>query len=192
MKKNQPLPKPKLKSPWPEQKKRINRAAIEWDLKTYPAMKREIEEVLQTMDDIAAPSAVDVRSSVYSIPHKSSFKPRQLGDQPEYIVSHPVRHDSDPTANKAEQLRQYRETVLHGTEYRETVRRVNAIEWTMERLEKSKSIMFNQQALLVKRAYFDQEDVKEVVKELNISLRTFYYWRDSVINKIAKELGFII
>jgi hypothetical protein len=64
--------------------------------------------MLQEIDDIAAPSAVDVRSSIYSIPHKVTFEPRQLGDQPQYISSHPTRNDSDPTTSKAEKIKRYR------------------------------------------------------------------------------------
>jgi hypothetical protein len=166
--------------------------AIEWDLKTYQAMRKEIDDMLQEIDDIAAPSAVDVRSSIYSIPHKVTFEPRQLGDQPQYIPSHPTRNESDPTASKAEQIRKYRESRLSGTEYRETVRRVNAIERVMERLERSSIKDLNQLAILIKRWYFNQDPISVIERDLNIARRTRYRWRDLVIRRIAKELGFIV
>jgi hypothetical protein len=190
--KRQTMPKSKLCNPWPNQKRKANRMAIEWDLKTYQAMRKEIDDMLQEIDDIAAPSAVDVRSSIYSIPHKVTFEPRQLGDQPQYIPSHPTRNESDPTASKAEQIRKYRESRLSGTEYRETVRRVNAIERVMERLERSSLKNLNQLADLVKRWYFEQEDISILMEEFCISKTTLYRWRDTVINKIAKEIGFIV
>jgi hypothetical protein len=191
--KRQAIPKSKLCSPWPIQKRKANREAIEWDLKTYKAMKKEIDDILQEIDDMAAPTATDVRSSIYSIPHKSTFKPRQLGDQPEYIASHPTRNEGDPTASKAEEIRRYRELKLSGTEYREMVRRINAIERVMERLERSKVPDDILKAKLIRMKYFDQDDTDKGIRaKLDISERTFYRWQIFVIKRVAKELGFVI
>jgi hypothetical protein len=100
---------------------------------------------------MAAASAVDIQGNIYAVAHKPEFKPRQAGKLPEYIHSHPTRGESDPTASQAEAIRRrYRETMLAATEYKEMVRRVNAIERVMERLERSRVQEDNLRARLIR------------------------------------------
>jgi hypothetical protein len=187
--KRQSLPKPKILNPWPPRKRRANKEAIEWELKTYKAMRQEIDEVMHEIDEMAASSARDIRESIYTKSKEMTFPG---GFNTSVIIGKPVRNANDPTADKAEQIRRYRELRLGGTEYREMVRRINAIERVMERLERSGLRDFNQLAVLIKRRYFDQEDMHILMGEFNISRKTFYRKRDLIITKIAKELGFVI
>jgi RinA family phage transcriptional activator len=191
--KQEPIPKSKILNPWPRQKRNINREVIEWDLRTYEVMKAEIAAMAKEIDEMAALSAVDIQGNIYAIPHKSDFKPRQEGDQPEYITSHAIRAESDPTASKAEAIRRYRATMLASTEYREMVRRVNAIERVMERLENSTIADHRLRAKLIRGYYFEQEkSLVELANELNICEKTARNWRDRTIDEIAKNLGFIV
>jgi RinA family phage transcriptional activator len=86
---------------------------------------------------------------------------------------------SDTTANKASQLMS--RAML------ETERRINAIEWAMERI---KSTQEAARWRLVKLKYFEGRLTNEgIMQELSIARATFYRWRDDFIRLIADRLG---
>lgn len=190
----QPIPKSKVLNPWPKAKRRAAKQAIEWDLRTYEAMKKEIEEQLQEIEEMSAAAATDIRENIYLRPRDRQFKPRQIGDTPTYIGGKTSRSNlSDPTADKAEQLRRYRAKVLSNTEFKEAVRRVNAIERVLERLDRSSILDHPRRGELIREKYFRQEKTdQQIMDDLKISRTTFYSWIQKTIYEIAKELGFII
>lgn len=192
--KRQPNPKSKILNPWPKQKRRKAREVIEWDLKTYEAVKKEIEEQLQEIEEMTAPSAVGIQENIYLCPPDPNFIPRQEGDMPEYIRGKTSKSVlSDPTVEKAEQLRRYRTLVLSNTEFKEAVRRINAIERVLERLDRSSILDNRQRAELIRRKYFRQEESdQQIMEDLKLSDSTYYRWVKRTIYEIAKELGFII
>ncbi len=192
--KKEPMPKPKVVNPWPMQKRRAYKHVIEWDLKTYPAMKAEIEAEIREIEDMASPEATILRDNIYLTPRNQKAKPRQEGDEPSYMHAKSSKVSfSDPTVEKAEQLRKYRMQILSGTEYKEMVRRINAIERVLERLEESSISDCRMRAELIKSKYFKQEETDQQIQgRLNICVKTYYNWITKTIYEIAKELGFVI
>jgi AraC-like DNA-binding protein len=178
----------KIKNPWPEQKRRAYLAAIEWDLKTYEAMQTELRDLQADIDELAAPPATDIRGNIYAIPHS---RPDTLF--PEYLKSHPARPLSDPTPDRAELISEYRARMLCATEYRETVRRLNAIDRLLIRLERSQKPDDRLKLQLLKAKYFDQDKSdQQIADDLHISERTFRNWKNCLLLEIAKQLGMVV
>jgi hypothetical protein len=178
----------KITNPWPEQKRRAYLAAIEWDLRTYEAMKTELRELQEDIDELAAPPAADIRGNIYAIPRS---RPDELF--PEYLRSHPARPLSDPTPDRAELISEYRARILCATEYRETVRRLNAINRLVTRLEHSQKPDDRLKLQLLKAKYFDQDKSdQQIANSLHISERTFRNWKNGLLLEIAKQLGMVI
>lgn len=72
------------------------------------------------------------------------------------------------------------------------IRRINAIERVLERLERSNVADNRNRAKLIREKYFEQEKTDErIAQELSISRATFFRWQAKTIREIAKELGFI-
>jgi Trp operon repressor len=187
-------PRPKVVNAWPRKKRLAARLVIVWDLMTYYSTKAELAaslaDALEEISGIASPPATDIRENIYLQP-KIPFKPRQKGDRPEYIKGHPERPTSDPTPARAEQLRRYKEAFFTAAEYRNTMRRINAIETVMAKYQTRED--FKAVYQVVKMKYFDQSHSdQEIAKELNISVRTLYRYQDRAIKDIAKILGFVV
>ena len=194
MKSPMKISRSRIVNPWPSQKRKAYKTVIEWDLKTYKAMKMEIEAEIVAIEEMVAPSATDIRENIFIVPRSHRPKARQEGDLPTYIHGKTTRVNySDPTANKAEQIRRYRSQLLSGTEFKEMVRRVNAIERVLERLDSSPTVERRLRAELVKSKYFEQEETDDqIMARLNVSKTTYYTWIQKTIYEIAKELGIII
>jgi predicted transposase YdaD len=187
--KQKPIPKSKIENPWPRQKRKAAQWVIIWDLKTYKAMKADIEAIERDIDEEAAPSATDIRESIYT--QRKQFEP-EGGFNTEVVLGKTIHPVGNPTVSKAEAIRRYRESMYAGTEYREMVRRINAIERVLERLEKSQIPDDKLKVRLIKEKFFDQEKSdSQLAKEFNIDVRTLYRWQGKIVREIGKQLGFI-
>lgn len=151
---------------WPKQKLKAAREVIEWELKTYPATVKQINDLMAEIEEIAHPAAVGFGSI---------GRGNGVGD---------------PTPQKAERIWNERERLLSGTQYCEVVRRINAIERVLDRFERRD--LTAKLADLVRVRFFKGGSKFEVMQELHISERTYYRHLDLVIGAIAQELGFVI
>jgi hypothetical protein len=186
----QTLPKSKVKNPWPKEKRWAARKVIEWDLFTYESVKKNIEKVMEEIEDMAAPSATDIRENIYTQSKQVQFNG---GFNTSIIIGKPIHGSGDPTADKAETIRKYRQIMLGNTEYKESVRRINAIEEVLEILDKSAIQDNNLRATLIREYYFKQnKTLGAIADELHICERTARRWRNKTIYEIAKRLGFVI
>jgi phage transcriptional activator, RinA family len=187
----QTLPKSKIKNPWPKEKRWVARKVIEWDLFTYESVKKNIERVMEEIGDMAAPSATDIRENIYTQSKQVQFNG---GFNTSMVIGRPVHGSGDPTSDKAESIRKYRQVMLGSNiEYKESVRRINAIEEVLGILDKS-AIQDNKlRAQLIREYYFKQEKtLGAIADDLHICERTARRWRNKTIYEIAKRLGFII
>ncbi len=182
--------KSKSKNPWPKEKRLAARKVIEWDLFTYESVKKDIERVIQEIEEIAAPTATDIRKNIYT----ESKEMKYVGGFNTGVVIGKTFHSAgDPTANKAEQVRRYRQILLSNTEYRESVRRINAIEEVLGNLDKSTISDNNLRAQLIREYYFKQDKtLGAIATELHICEKTAQRWKHKTIYEIAKRLGFVI
>ncbi|HBF39787.1 MAG TPA: hypothetical protein DDW50_21045 [Firmicutes bacterium] len=188
--KQKPLSGSKMINPWPKEKRRAAQKVIEWDLFTYESVKKDIERAIREIEEIAAPTATDIRENIYL----ESKEMRFIGGfNTGVVIGKPIHSSGDPTADKAEQVRRYRQTLLSNTEHRESVRRINAIEEVMEILDKSTVPDNNSRARLIREYYFKQSKTLEAIAiDLHICERTARNWKYKTIFEVAKRLGFVI
>lgn len=180
----------KIRNPWPKQKRRAYLQAIEWDLRTYEAVRADLRDLQNEIDEMAAPPAVDIRGSIYAIRHSPEYSD---GRPVECIRSRPTRTGNDPTAARAELISEYREQIYCATEYRETIRRIRAINQVLDRLERSQRPDDRLKLHLIKAKYFEQVKTDTAIaEELGISERTFRNWKNGILLEIAKHLGYVI
>jgi hypothetical protein len=188
--KQKAISKSKILNPWPRQKRKAAKLAIIWDLKTYTAMKADIEAIENDIDEEAAPTATDIKENIYTQSKEIRFKG---GFNTSVVIGNPTHQSGDPTISKTEAVRRYRESIYAGTEYREMIRRINAIERVLERFDKSKIQDDNIKAKLVRLKFFEQEKSdSEIANILKMDVRTLYRYQNRIIREIAKTLGFII
>jgi hypothetical protein len=179
----------KILNPWPEQKRKAAQTVIKWDLLTYKVMKVDLESFQKEIDEEAAPSATDIRESVYSKSKEMTFNG---GFNTSMVIGTETRNASDPTASKAAAIEAYRKTMYAATEYREMIRRIKAIETVLGRLDKSPVPDDKSKAALIRVKFFEQEKTDEQISlEFNVSRSTLFRWQSGVIYEIGKELGFI-
>lgn len=187
--KHKPIPKSKIENPYPRQKRKAAQWVVVWDLKTYKAMKADIDAIEKDIDEEAAPSATDIRDNIYTESKQMEFKG---GFNTKVVIGKEIHPTGDPTISKAEAVRRYRESMYAGTEYREMIRRINAIERVLERFEKSQIQDDKLKARLIREKFFEQEKSDSTLaQELNIDVRTLYRWQGRIVREIAKQLGFI-
>jgi hypothetical protein len=187
----------KPRDPWPKQKRQANFKVIEQDLYTYKLMKKQIQEIIEEIDDMAAPSTTGNYNFYTSTAKKSKSvegsEECSPNYSPDYIHGRKQFHFSDPTAKKAEQIMDYKRNILSGLELREMIRHVEAIEYVLERLAGSAQPEAKIRLALIEEKYFKCELTDEgIVQKLNISLRTFYYWKKGIVTEIGARLGFIV
>jgi len=90
---------------------------------------------------------------------------------------------SNPTGQKAEKL-------LTSLEYLETKRRIDAIEYAIDIIQRCHDGCKIQ---LIEMKYFDRKYTDEgIMGELNVSRPTFFRWKREFIELIANKLGFVI
>ena len=179
----------KILNPWPEGKRKAAQIMIKWDLLTYTVTKADLDLFQKEIDEEAAPSATDIRKSVYLKSKDMSFGG---GFNTSVVIGSETRNTSDPTASKAAAIEAYRNTMYAATEYREMIRRLKAIETVLNRLDKSPIPDDNLRARMIRVKYFEQEKTDEQISlEFNISRATLFRWQSGVVYEIGKELGFI-
>jgi hypothetical protein len=180
----------KIKNPWPKEKRKAARQVIEWDLKTYKVVKADIEETEKEIDEMASPSATDIRENIYTKSKEITFGG---GFNTSVVIGTPTRDVGDPTVSKAEAISRYQKSMFASGEYKEVIRRIKAIERVMDRLKRSSIPNENLKVRLIEMKYFEQDKSdKMIADELHIGHGTYWRWRDSVLEEIAKNLGFII
>jgi hypothetical protein len=183
----------KLPDPWPKQKRQANFKVIEQDLYTYKLMKKQIQAILKEIDEMAAPQAVGNYGLYISTSQHEKSGERPEEHQPQTIGSRKQFRFSDPTAEKAEQIMEYKRNVLSGLEIREMIRHVEAIDYVLDKLAGSSRPDAKVRLALIEEKYFKCELTDEgIVQKLNISLRTFYYWKKEIVGEIGARLGFIV
>lgn len=178
---------------WPRAKRRANFKAIEHELYTYEAVKREMERLEQEINDIASPpghwlSVGFITKNVVGLGGKG-FEERVYG-----VV--PVRSEgqvSDPTPERAQDVWQYKERVLGSLAFREMARRVEAIEYMLSLLRSSQDPDAPAKLRLVEEKYFKRRLTDQAIAdELSVSMSTFYRWRREVIEIVAERLGWVV
>jgi len=151
-------------------------------------MKRQIELHEKEIDDMAAPSATDIRESVYIKSKNMSFKG---GFNTSVVVGNTVRNTNDPTADKAHEIMFFRNSIG----YKEMVRHVEAIDYVlnlyMERMTRSDREAHLKMKLVEEKYFKNLLTDAGIYTQLNISRRTFYRWKEDVLSQIAEQLGFI-
>lgn len=183
----------KSRDPWPKQKRQANFKVIEQDLYTYKLMKKQIQEILDEIDDMAAPSTTGNYNFYTSATQNSKSSDIREDYNQEYLHGHKQFRFSDPTAKKAEQIMEYKRNILSGLELREMIRHVEAIEYVMDKLAGSARPDAKIRLALIEEKYFKCELTDEgIIQKLNISLRTFYYWKKGIVAEIGARLGFIV
>lgn len=178
---------------WPRSKRRANFKAIEHELYTYEAVKREIERLQQEINDIASPPAYWPNVG-YVTKRVVGLDGKQYEERVYGVV--PTRSEgriSDPTPERAQTIWQYKERVLGSLAYREMARRVEAIEYMLSLLRSSQDPDAPAKLRLVEEKYFKRRLTDEgIAAELHISMSTFYRWRREVIGIVAERLGWIV
>lgn len=184
-----------MKAPdiWPKQKRQAIFKMIEQDLYTYKLMKKQIQSILEEIDDMAAPQAI-CNYNMYTVASQNPKCGETSEDyQPQTIRGRKQFHFSDPTAEKAERIMEYKQNVLSGLELREMIRHVEAIEYVLNKLADSPRPEAKLRLALIEEKYFKCNLTDEgIVQKLNISLRTFYYWKKEIVGEIGARLGFIV
>ncbi|MGE5585734.1 MAG: hypothetical protein ACM309_09450 [Bacillota bacterium] len=178
---------------WPRSKRRANFKAIEHELYTYEAVKREMERLEREINDIASPPAYwpdvgFVRKQVVGLDGKPSEE-RVYG----FVPGRSEGRISDPTPEQAQAVWQYKERVLGSLAYREMARRVEAIEYMLSLLRSSQDPDAKAKLMLVEEKYFKRRLTDQAIAdELAVSMSTFYRWRREVIEMIAERLGWVV
>lgn len=178
---------------WPRSKRRANFKAIEHELYTYEAVKREMERLEQQINEMASPPGY--WPSVGVITKKVVGLDGKEAEEQIYGLV-PGRSEgrvSDPTPERAQEVWQYREKVLGSLAFREMARRVEAIEYMLSLLRSSQDPDAPAKLRLVEEKYFKRRLTDEGIwNELHISMKTFYRWRREVIEIIAERLGWVV
>lgn len=183
----------KQQDPWPKQKRQANFKVIEQDLYTYKLMKKQIQAILEEIDDMAAPQAIGSYNFYISPTQNKNSQESPEGYESVYIHGHKQHRFSDPTPEKAERIMEYKRNLLSGLELREMIRHVEAIEYVLGKLAGSAQSEAKLRLALIEEKYFKCDLTDEgIVQKLNISLRTFYYWKKGVITEIGARLGFVV
>jgi hypothetical protein len=174
-------------------KRRANFKVVEQDLLTYDQMVEDIRQAEKEVDEIASVSAV-TNDGIYMVepsnPPKLAI--RQEGDKPTYMQSHTDKTSiSDPTANRAEAIQEYKQRVLGGIEFKETCRRVRAIDSVLYRLDSSQIPNEPSKAKVIRDWYFVRQlEPAGIALKYSISEATAYRWRNEVVQEIGRRLGF--
>lgn len=183
----------KPQDPWPKQKRQANFKVIEQDLYTYKLMKKQLKAILEEIDDMAAPQAIGNYNFYPSVSKNAKSQDFLEEGGPEYLHGRKQHRFSDPTPEKAERIMEYKRNLLSGLELREMVRHVEAIEYVLDKLARSIRPDAKIKLALIEEKYFKCELTDQgIIQKLNISLRTFYYWKKDVVAEIGARLGFIV
>jgi hypothetical protein len=171
-------------------KRRKARELIEQELYTYEQSRREIERRIAEIDDIASPP-----SNWPPIGRVSGEK----GDVVAFMEASRSRECglvSDPTADRAQKVSDYREKILGSKQFQEMYRRVKAIEtvlgWLQYQWAQNHDIVQLIKLRIVERKYFNREPDETIWTELGISRTTFYRYRLEILQEIADELGWVV
>jgi hypothetical protein len=185
------------KESWPSAKRRANFKALEQDLYTYHAMKKQLQEIEEDIESIAYPQAAGGEVGYRVIGEKTNKK----GEKEElrvydFVVGHSEGQTSDPTAMKAQKLWDYHKFHMSSLAYREMLRRIDAIDYLLsifrQRAERGE-LEAKLKLRLIEEKYFNRRLTDcGIWESLNISKRTFYYWQRGIIRILAEQLGLII
>lgn len=185
------------KESWPLAKRRANFKALEQDLYTYHAMKRQLKEIEEDIESIAYPQAAGGEVGYVivgeEVDKKGNSQELRVYD---FINSHSPGQTSDPTALKAQRLWDYRQFHMSSLAYREMLRRIDAIEYLLTIFRQRAKHGDDEARLklsLIEEKYFNRRLTDcGIWQSLNISKRTFYYWQRSIIKILADQLGLVI
>lgn len=167
----------------PQSYLKANYRVIEQDLYNYELMKRNIEKVIEeykaTEDFEPAPSV-------------STNRPVDGGGRPVGKVSDPTLRETLKCMLLKERFNKIY-LMYSAIGFTEMVRRVEAIEYVLKRLESSSIGSDRLKAKLVKKRYFEKQLTPEgLAQVMHISRATVYRWCDDVIREIAAKLGFMV
>jgi hypothetical protein len=167
-------------------KRRKTRELIEQELYTYEQSRREIERRIAEIDDIASP-----RSNWPPVGKASSEK----GDVVAFVEGRSEGQTSDPTAERAQKVWNYRKGVLSSRAYLEMAKRVEAIEKVLDRWDEAAACgdtVAGLKLTIVRRKYFKRLSDETIWEQLRIGRTTFYRYRRVVLEEIAQELGWVV
>ena len=167
-------------------KRRKTRELIEQELYTYEQSRREIERRIAEIDDIASP-----RPNWPPVGKTLSEK----GDVVAFVGGRSEGQTSDPTAERAQKVWNYKQRVLGGKVFREMYERVGAIEKVLERWGGRAlygDTVAGLKLAIMRRKYFERASDETIWEELNISRTTFYRYRMAILKAIADELGWVV
>jgi len=172
-------------------KRRKTRELIEQELYTYQQTREQIKQRIAEIDDIASP-----RSNWPPIGRVPGAN--EKGDVVAFVEASRSRECglvSDPTADRAQKVSDYREKILGSKQFQEMYRRVKAVSDVLDRLGEA-AVGGDRAArielAILRRKYFRRASDETIWNELGISKTTFYRHRRAIIEAIAQELGWVV
>lgn len=161
---------------------KANYRVIEQDLYNYKLMKKYINEVIEEYKETEeyTPS-----------PSVSTNKPAD-GGRPEGYASDPTFQQAIKSMILQERFKNV-VSIYSALGFAELVRRVEAIDYVLDRLENSVIGSERTKAELIRKRYFERKLTPEgLAQTMHISRATVYRWCDDVIREIAAKLGFMV
>lgn len=170
------------------QRQKVYFKLIESDLRTYHAMKKQIEQYEKEINDMATPPATDIRENIFTKSKSISFGG---GFNTSVIIGNTVRNTNDPTMDKVCEVISFRNSIG----YKEMIRHVEAIDYVlkiyMERMAIGDREAHGKMKLIEEKYFKHLLTDTGIYTQLNISRRTFYRWKEDVLSQIAEQLGYI-
>jgi RinA family phage transcriptional activator len=174
---------------FPRQKRRAWFRTVEQELYTFERCKAEIARRLAEIDEIAGLQGSSWPKLAKDVDYRDG-KARSIQAIMPAAASGGV---SDPTPERAEAVRRYKEQILGSLQFRVMVAHVEAIESVLTRLERSDNPNDRLKLELIREKYFRRQLTDAgICTKLQISERSFYRWRRQVIVAIADQLGYIV
>jgi hypothetical protein len=162
---------------------KANYRVIEQDLYNYYLIKQHVKKIIEEYK---------ISEEYQPTPSVSTNRPIDEGGRPKGKTS-------DSTYNQAVKCMRLRERYKNATSiysalgFAEMMRRIEAIEYVLDRLESSSIGADKLKADLVKKRYFERRLTPDgLAIELHIHRSTVFKWCNDVIGEIATRLGFIV
>lgn len=172
---------------------KANFKLIEQDLLNYQLMKEKIEEIIEELE--ACDFEPGPKTIAYNDLYLTGYGPKSdYGLTARSVVRKVVDATYEQAIRDMALTERYaRAKKVYGSlGVSEMIRRVEAIDDVLQRLENSTVEADRLKALLIRKRYFEKRWTTEgLIRELSISRATLYRWCQEVIREIAVKLGFI-
>lgn len=184
---------------WPKQYLKANFKMIEQDLYTFRLMKETVVLILKVNE---LETTRQFHTGLINVPlnemdnemsQLKEYRVRNLTNQISSNCQGSQATEPDIKNLQWEDERKYLRNILAGTQFSEMLRRVEAIEFVLTRLDNSEIGSEQKKSQLIRERYFENKlNPDGLALKFNISRRTVFYWCNDVIQEIANRLGFIV